>query len=128
MFVPLSTLGLAAALVFVAGSDSVPKLDVKPSCHGAATLGESMDTTFNQCMNDEREALAQLQKEWDQFSLPDRQSCTAEQADIVGMSSLSSYVELLECLVLARDAANSEKTTGSGRTDAPIAGDDKSRI
>jgi nitrate/nitrite-specific signal transduction histidine kinase len=113
MFVPLSTLGLTAVLL-VAGSDSVPKLDVSPSCHDAATLGDDMNTTFDQCMNDEHDALAQLQKEWNQFSLPDRQSCTAEQADIVGLSSLSSYVELLECLVLARDAASSEKTTGSG--------------
>jgi len=113
MFVPLSTLALTAVLL-VAGSDSVPKLDINPSCRDAATLGEDMNTTFDQCMNDEHDALAQLQKEWNQFSLSDRQSCTAEQADIVGMSSLSSYVELLECLVLARDAASSEKTTGSG--------------
>ena len=113
MFVPLSTLALTAVLL-VAGSDSVPKLDINPSCRDAATLGEDMNTTFDQCMNDEHDALAQLQKEWNQFSLSDRQSCTAEQADIVGLSSLSSYVELLECLVLARDAASSEKTTGSG--------------
>ena len=113
MFVPLSTLALTAVLL-VAGSDSVPKLDINPSCRDAATLGEDMNTTFDQCMNDEHDALAQLQKEWNQFSLSDRQSCTAEQSDIVGLSSLSSYVELLECLVLARDAASSEKTTGSG--------------
>ena len=113
MFVPLSTLALTAVLL-VAGSDSVPKLDINPSCRDAATLGEDINTTFDQCMNDEHDALAQLQKEWNQFSLSDRQSCTAEQADIVGLSSLSSYVELLECLVLARDAASSEKTTGSG--------------
>ena len=114
MFVPLSTLALTAVLL-VAGSDGVPKLDVNPSCRDAATLGEDMNTTFDQCMNDEHDALAQLQKEWNQFSLSDRQSCTAEQADIVGLSSMSSYVELLECLVLARDAAaNSDKTTGSG--------------
>src|SRR3977135_423525 len=114
MFVPLSTLELNAVLL-VAGSDSVPKLDINPSCRDAATLGEDINTTFDQCMNDEHDALAQLQKEWNQFSLPDRQTCTAEQADIVGMSSLSSYVELLECLVLARDAAaNSDKTTGNG--------------
>ena len=114
MFVPLSTLALTAVLL-VAGSDSVPKLDINPSCRDAATLGEDMNTTFDQCMNDEHDALAQLQKEWNQFSLSDRQSCTAEQADIVGLSSMSSYVELLECLVLARDAAtNSGTTTGSG--------------
>jgi hypothetical protein len=74
-----------------------------------------MNTTFDQCMNDESEALTELQKQWKQFSLGDGQSCTAEQADIVGLSSMSSYVELLECLVLARDAAaNSAATTGSG--------------
>src|ERR1700686_439227 len=112
MFMPLSTLGLTAALLLVAGSDnSVPKLDIQPSCRDAATLGDSIDGTFTQCMNDERDALAELQKEWQKFSPGDRQSCVAEQGDSVG---LASYVELLECLVLARDAADSEKTTGSG--------------
>jgi hypothetical protein len=110
MFVPLSTLGLAAVLL-VAGSDSVPTLDVKPSCRDAATFGESMEGTFNQCMSDERDALAELHKQWKQFTPQDRQSCVSEQDDIAG---LSSYVELLECLVLARDAASSEQTTGSG--------------
>jgi hypothetical protein len=110
MFLPLSTLGLAAVLL-VGASDGVPKLDTQPSCRDASTLGESMDTTFNQCMNDERDALAELQKQWTQFSPGDRQSCVAEQGDSAG---LASYVELLECLVLARDAASSEKTTGSG--------------
>src|SRR3977135_895471 len=113
MFVPLSTLALTAVLL-VAGSDSVPKLDINPSCRDAATLGEDINTTFDQCMNDEHDALAQLQKEWNQFSLSDRQSCTAEQSDIVGLSSLSSYVELLEGLVLAREAARSETATRSG--------------
>ena len=51
MFVPLSTLALTAVLL-VAGSDSVPKLDINPSCRDAATLGEDMNTTFDQCMND----------------------------------------------------------------------------
>src|ERR1700688_116585 len=110
MFVPLSTLGLAAVLL-VAGSDGIPTLDVQQSCRDAASLGESLDGTFNQCMTDERDALAELQKQWKQFPLQDRQSCAAEQGDITG---LSSYVELLECLVLARDATSSEKTTGSG--------------
>jgi hypothetical protein len=113
MFAPLSAVGLAAVLL-VAGSDSVPTLDTKGSCRDAATLGEDMNTTFQQCMNDEREALGELQKQWKQFSLGDRQSCATEQSDIGGMSSLSSYVELLECLVLAREAADPTGTTGSG--------------
>ena len=114
MFAPLSAVGLAAVLL-VAGSDSVPTLDTKPSCRDASTLGEDLNATFEQCMSDEREALAELQKQWKQFSLSDRQSCAAEQSDIVGLSSLSSYVELLECLVLARDAAaNPSEMTGSG--------------
>jgi hypothetical protein len=115
MFAPLSAVGLAAVLL-VAGSDSVPTLDTAPSCRDASTLGEDLNATFNQCMSDEREALGELQKQWKQFSLSDRQSCAAEQSDIVGMSSLSSYVELLECLVLAREAANPTGTMGSGPT------------
>src|SRR4029077_18672024 len=121
MVAPLYAIGLAAVLL-VAGSDSVPTLETKPSCRDASTLGEDLNATFEQCMSDEREALAELQKQWKQFSLSDRESCASEQSDIVGMSSLSSYVELLECLVLAREAANPagtmesdpRGTTGSG--------------
>jgi hypothetical protein len=117
MFAPLSALGLAAVLL-VAGSNGVPMLDTGPSCRDAATLGEDMNTTFAQCMSDEREALGELRKQWMQFPTADRQSCVGEQADIVGLSSLSSYVELLECLVLARDAANPAASTGSGDASA----------
>jgi hypothetical protein len=117
MFAPLSTLGLAAVLL-VAGSDGVPTLDTGPSCRDAATLGEDMNTTYAQCMSDEREALGELQKQWTQSSAADRQSCVGEQADIAGLSSLPSYVELLECLVLARDAANPAAATGSGEATA----------
>lgn len=109
MPIPFAPLMLGAALL-VADTGGVPKLDVAPSCHAASTLGESMDGTLKQCIDDEQDAFAQLQKQWSQYRPDDRASCVAAEGDIQG---LSSYVELLECLNAARDA-QSDVMTGNG--------------
>jgi len=110
MPISLASLMLGATLL-VAETGEFPKLDVAPSCHAAATMGESMDATFKQCMDDEQDALAQLRQRWSQFQLSDRASCLAAEADVPG---LSSYVELLECLNMARDAQGDDAMTGGG--------------
>ena len=79
-------------------------------------MGDSMDGTFKQCMDDEQEALAQLKKQWSQFRSSDRASCIAAEGDVAG---LSSYVELLECLIMAREAQSDDAMTGSGRVEYP---------
>jgi hypothetical protein len=110
MPVPFAVLTLGATLL-VADTAGVPKLDVAPSCHDAATLGDSIDATFKQCMDDEQNALNELQTKWPKFRSTDRASCVAAEGDVTG---LSSYVELLECLNMAQEARSEDAMTGSG--------------
>ena len=91
----LSALLLGSQLVAVA--DTVPKLDVTRSCRAAAMVPGG---TMESCMKDERSAQTALSGSWTKFAKGDRVSCT-QQATVVG---LPSYVGLLTCLQMARDA------------------------
>lgn len=96
---PLTALVLGAQLMFVA--DEVPKLDTTPSCQAAAQFGAQSKTTFAQCMKDEDSARAAIEKEWSTFTPSTIPSCLSETRS----DGTPSYVELQECLELARDAA-----------------------
>jgi hypothetical protein len=89
-----------------AAVDSPPSLNVKPSCEAAADRtameqvpGANVRDTAS-CMRDENEARDQLAKEWAQFSSGDQQKCTS----ITKTGGIPSYVELLVCLEMIRDA------------------------
>ena len=91
----LSALLLGSQLVAVA--DTVPKLDVARSCRAAALVPPG---NMDSCMKDERSAQSALSGSWTKFAKGDRAACT-QQATVVG---LPSYVGLLTCLQMARDA------------------------
>jgi hypothetical protein len=101
------TLLLAAfsvgAAAFVAFADEVPLLDVSRTCRTEAATNKS---AIDGCMADERTAREQLAKEWVQFAISIRTNCTREAAGIIG---IQSYVELLTCLQIAREAAKLPK-------------------
>jgi hypothetical protein len=98
-------LAAVAVLPSVPGSaaDGMPKFDVRPSCRGAsAQTGAGMDA----CLADEERARQQLAAEWAQFPAGDRAECVRESGNIPG---LASYVELLTCLQIAREARSLPK-------------------
>jgi hypothetical protein len=70
-----------------------PNLNVGPNCRSASDR--------QKCMADEQTAREQLVREWEQFARGDKASCTQTVSDIAGSQS---YVELLTCLEMARDA------------------------
>jgi hypothetical protein len=91
-------LAVATQLLLVA--DGVPKLDIEPSCRAAANTrvqGRDADA----CRRDEQEALNRLREQWGQFSANDRSHCVR----LTGAGGGPSYVELLTCLELAKQAA-----------------------
>jgi hypothetical protein len=107
-----------AALVFaLAGTlliaDGVPALNVEPGCRAAAKMGDSLslDTSLRQCLADEKSARDELEKQWTQFSPALRQRCVAT----TETGGNPSYVEVLVCLQMGRDAAQMEKSLGGGR-------------
>jgi hypothetical protein len=81
----------------IAVADTIPKLDVRPSCRAAALVPPA---NLASCLKDEQAAQTALSGAWSKFAKGDRTTCT-QQATIVG---LPSYVGLLTCLQMARDA------------------------
>jgi hypothetical protein len=110
MFPSLSSLALGSTLV-LAVADQVPILDVERGCRAAARAGErlSLDTSLRLCLADEKGAREELDREWTQFSPALRHRCVATTES----GGDPSYVEVLVCLQMGRDAARlDEATTG----------------
>ncbi len=82
---------------FIAVADAVPTFDTAPGCRVAVSV---LPGSFEACMKDEQDARAQLAAQWEKFVASDRATCT--QNETTGGSP--SYVELLTCLQMARDA------------------------
>ena len=79
-------------------SDTVPQFDIARECQfeGGSTA------IFERCSQDETTALAQLRTEWAQFAGTDQKACMVTTTT----GGFASYVELLACLEMARDAAS----------------------
>lgn len=84
----------------VLAADTVPTLNVEPSCRSAATTSIMVGRTADNCLNDERAARTQLEQSWTQFSANDKSHCMS----LVQTGGGASYVELLSCLEMSRDA------------------------
>ena len=83
----------------VAAIDRVPTFDTRPSCADAA--GDvSVTRTTAICQQSEQQARATLASQWQKFSVADRRNCVAE----TNVGGFPSYVQVLVCLELARDA------------------------
>ena len=114
----VSFVGLTAG---VALADNVPQLNVDQSCRGAGTTGVrsgSAKQDDTACKRDEEQARDKLNQGWADFTANDRAHC-------VRMSTQGgspSYVELLTCLELAKqanalpsDIKNAGQTTGAAK-------------
>lgn len=100
-----SPLALVLPLVIVAAavapsyaSDSVPTYNVEPSCKGGLD-SPGLNERYSRCISEEKEARQKLQQSWSSYPAADRTQC----ADTARMGT-PSYVELLTCLEMARDA------------------------
>jgi len=97
MILPSLTALFLGTQMIVAVADEVPKLDITATCRAESTQAPA---STQACMKDEQSAHDQLLQEWANFASSDRVDCS--QTTEAGGSS--SYVELLTCLQLARDA------------------------
>jgi hypothetical protein len=80
-------------------AQGVPSFNVELGCQQVSS-GPHKLTTFDGCMEDEKSARDALAKNWETFVASDRRVCLAETAS----DGTPSYVEFLECLIMARDA------------------------
>ena len=104
---------LGAAFVVPVSADDVPTLQIGPSCEaagrGAVVLGRSKES----CIADETAARDALKKNWVRYSATDKQQC-------LGMEKTggpASYVELLSCLEIRRDA---QDMRNAGPLESPL--------
>lgn len=96
--IPLAALMLGGALN-VAIADPVPTLDTRPSCADAASE-ISVTRTIASCQQSEQQARNSLVSQWNNFPAADKRNCVAE----TRVGGFPSYVQVLVCLELARDA------------------------
>jgi hypothetical protein len=89
------------AVVTVA--DKVPSFNVEPSC-SQTDIGVTQDKEA--CLTDEKNARAEIERTWSQFSAADRNSCVS-----ISSGWHPTYTELLTCLELYRDARELRKQT-----------------
>jgi hypothetical protein len=97
-----ATLAATLLTASIAAPDGPPKLNVVPSCQAAARGAISAGRDTEACMADERFSQDQVTKDWSQYAPADKTQC-------IGMNRTggpSSYVELLSCLEIMRDAKN----------------------
>jgi hypothetical protein len=102
----VSVIGAAIAVATLgpACAGGPPELDVSASCRAADRGSITVGTDKQACLNDERTAKDALAKDWGSFSSDARTQC-------VGMNRTGgppSYVELLVCLEMMRDAGKNQ--------------------
>ena len=90
-------LALLLPLAF-AVSDAVPRFNVEPTCKGGLD-SPGLNERYGRCISEEGDARKRLEGTWSSWPAADRSQC-------IDTSRLGtpSYVELLTCLEMARDA------------------------
>jgi hypothetical protein len=89
----------------IAVADNVPNFDVVKECRFEG--GAAVD--FDRCRQDEAVALEQLKAGWAQYVIADKRTCLTTAT----VGGFSSYVELLSCLQMSRDANGGDSNSRS---------------
>src|SRR5580693_313835 len=105
-------------LVSPAGADDPPILNMGPSCDAAAAGAITLGRDKQECMHDEGEAHDLLTKNWSQYRPADKTQCVS----MISKGGPASYVELLSCLEIMKDAAAISKTEPGDETDPVTSG------
>jgi hypothetical protein len=105
-------IAILATLSPIAVSDTVPKFDTVRECRIEG--GPSVDMA--RCSRDEATALRQLQEGWAQYAGADRKTCTTEAT----IGDFASYVELLSCLEMSRDAKSADSNNHEPRANTEL--------
>jgi len=90
---------MLGGVLTVAAADNVPALDTRPTCAGANSV-LSGTRNIASCEQSEQQARDTLSTEWHKFPVSDQRNCVAE----TNIGGFPSYVQVLTCLEMARDA------------------------
>jgi hypothetical protein len=92
---------ISGLLVVHAGADDPPILNMGPSCDAGAAGAITLQRDKQECMREEGAAQDLLTKNWSQYLPADKTLCVG----MVSKGGPPSYVELLSCLGIMKDAA-----------------------
>jgi hypothetical protein len=90
--------------------DNVPVLNFQPLCREAASGNLGIKEEFETCAQQEGEARDALAKQWSEFNAADRARCVRASTT----NGSASYVEVLTCLELDRDAKKLRQPRDAG--------------
>jgi hypothetical protein len=98
---------LFSSQFLIAVADRVPNIDAKKTCRNSATVtGTLTQGDIDTCIADEQGAHDQLVKEWTQFSGSVKGQCVQ-----ASTAYLPSYIEMLTCLEMAKQARSLPEET-----------------
>ena len=104
-----TTFALAVSLVAAAAQEA-PRFDAAPGCRAGANSGVKTRPDIDACLRSEHEARDQLTRQWGEFAAADKTRCVGK----THMGGPPSYIEVLTCLELARDARKLPKDDNTG--------------
>jgi len=84
------------------GRGGPPTLQVGPSCEAAARGSVVLGRDKKACLSDETTAQDTLRQNWSKYAASDKNECIG----MVTTGGPASYVELLSCVEILRDARN----------------------
>jgi hypothetical protein len=106
-------LGLQVTVVV---ADDPPKLDVTITCNAAAQFAIVIGRDKDACLEDERTAESTLAQNWSKYNADDKTQCVGT----VKTGGPASYVELLSCLEIMRDAKEFREGDSLERPEQPV--------
>jgi hypothetical protein len=101
----------------VALADGPPKLEVSTSCNAAARGAISAGRDKASCLADESAAEVTLMQNWSKYNAVDKTQCIGN----VKTGGPASYVELLSCLEVMRDAKEIREADERVPPEQPVA-------
>jgi len=102
--------------ITIAHADSPPRLDIGPSCEAAARGAISAGRDKDACLADEHSAEGVLSQNWSKYNAADKTQCVGN----VRTGGPASYVELLSCLEIMRDAKAIREGDPLMRSEQPV--------
>jgi hypothetical protein len=94
----------------------LPTLNVDPSCEAAAMGSVVLGRDKKACLGDETTAQDTLRQNWSKYAAADKSECIG----MVTTGGPASYVELLSCVEVLRDARNISNTDALASHDSAV--------
>ncbi len=99
---------ILAAQIAMPVANRTPQFNIEPTCKGAANASIAMRSERELCLEKEKKARLELDRQWADFPGGDRGRCIQS----TSAGGIPSYVELLTCLEIARQVRELPKDDG----------------